>query len=712
MLQLLCQLYFKKKSFNDCLCTGRKLKDTYKGEKNETKATQWKKWGNELHKESKYDLMAEYYTLALEFTPTSNAEIVTALLSNRCLALINLKKFNEALADAEKCTKIRPKWFRGHSRLGTCLLHLNSKNNKEALQAFCKAHTCALNDKEKQATAQEVISTAMNIEGGESQITCPLSSQVLQFLVKEVCEKNEWKKLRFLYLGTAARLRGCAKPPLLAAMETMKFPLAVTLLKNNADPSCIVGHGIFINREGQPKQWLQLGRQALDAKDNKKAAMLLNMSLYLSDSSTEQAILPQVYHALAEVHFNLNEHERSIDAGKKCFKLRPIKSEEEAKRWKDRAAHAFESRHYNFCIDYVNLALKYTPADSKQTFSLLLCQRSEASQKLGDYEHGLDDAKNAAMMNPGMLEGYLNQLYCFKELKRERDAMQVINECLKRTSDDNLMYGLLSDALDIAVNLKEATSALTAPVPSYLLTKLTSSVIKKRDWRKLRALYLGGGGPKSQPVGDGGLATGISASSVPLGEIICSTDPERLPLISALLKYGASANAIEGSDIIPLDEATRLQNLPLVEMLVHNGANSCVVGKDGGPIIHQALRIGLQNGTFRFLEAMLASKIPEIESVQDADGDTLYHLACYGKMNKKSAVNKCKAILILREANINPDLPNKTKIYPIGMLSKSDPRWKMLNTALETYRSTSFVSASPGQTLKTNLMKNIMKSFP
>ena len=79
--------------------------------------------------------------------------------------------------------------------------------------------------------------------------------------------------------------------------------------------------------QGQPKQWLQLGRKALDAKDNKKATMLLNMSLYLSDSSTEQAILPQVHHALAEVHFNLNEHERSIDSGKECFKLRPIKSE-------------------------------------------------------------------------------------------------------------------------------------------------------------------------------------------------------------------------------------------------------------------------------------------------------------------------------------------------------------------------------------------------
>ena len=111
--------------------------------------------------------------------------------------------------------------------------------------------------------------------------------------MQEACEKNEWKKLKFLYLGTAGNrtFRGvafqcdascvpldiligsdikdlhklvtilldrgaspgglgrCRRPPLLVAMEMMKFPLALTLLRNNADPSCIVGQGIFINRE-------------------------------------------------------------------------------------------------------------------------------------------------------------------------------------------------------------------------------------------------------------------------------------------------------------------------------------------------------------------------------------------------------------------------------------------------------------------------------
>ena len=133
-------------------------------------------------------------------------------------------------------------------------------------------------------------------------------------------------------------------------------------------------------------------------------------------------------------------------------------------------------------------------------------------------------------------------------------------------------------------------------MPSQLIKKLTSSVIQKGDWHKLKTLYLGGGGPTSQPTGDGGLATDTDASSVPLGEIIRSThSDELLPLVSVLLKHGASPNAIEGSAVIPLDEAVTQRNLALVEKLIHNGANPCVVGKDREPIIHQALRIDLRD---------------------------------------------------------------------------------------------------------------------
>ena len=54
--------------------------------------------------------------------------------------------------------------------------------------------------------------------------------------------------------------------------------------------------------------------------------MLLNMSLHLWDVNTEPVIQTQTYHALAEAYFNINEHERALNAGKNCFKLQSLKS--------------------------------------------------------------------------------------------------------------------------------------------------------------------------------------------------------------------------------------------------------------------------------------------------------------------------------------------------------------------------------------------------
>ncbi|KAJ7371753.1 hypothetical protein OS493_023091 [Desmophyllum pertusum] len=78
----------------------------------------------------------------------------------------------------------------------------------------------------------------------------------------------------------------------------------------------------------------------------------------------------------------------------------------------------------------------------------------------------------------------------------------------------------------------------------------------------------------------------------------------------------------------------------------------------------------------------------------------------------KSAPNKCTAIRILREANINPNLPNRRNKYPIGMLSKNDPRWKMLNTALENYRSNSSVSAPLGAKPENESNEKNHEEFP
>ena len=89
-------------------------------------------------------------------------------------------------------------------------------------------------------------------------------------------------------------------------------------------------------------------------------------------------------------------------------------------------------------------------------------------------------------------------------------------------------------------------------------------------------------------------------------------------------------------------------------------------------------------GNFKLLVVMLKSNIPEIESVQDSNGDTLYHLVCAGK---KPTKHKCDAIKILRSANVNPHLPNKKGKCPIDVVYKSDSRWKMINNAIKYYKS-------------------------
>ncbi|XP_068717953.1 TPR and ankyrin repeat-containing protein 1-like [Montipora capricornis] len=722
-LEILCELYFEQKAFSKCLDTGYKLKAIYQENEKEIKqASLWKSRGNQLHKANEYELMAKYCSLAMEFTSSSDSETLTALLSNRCVAFINLKQWEEALADAEKCTTIRPQWFKGYSHHATCLFHL--ERSDEALGSFCKAHTLASSDKQKHSTAINVVLTAMDIPGGEAQITCTFSPSVLLHLVKEATEKNEWKKLQFLYLGSKSNkssrgiafecdasfvpldlliasdiddldelvkhlllreappdgLRDCKRPPLLVAMEVMKFNLAVTLLRNNADPSCIVGNEIFINKEGQPKQWYHLGRKALDKNDHKKAVMLLSMCLHLPHDHTE-TIFVQAYHSLAEAHFKLNEHEKAIAAGKECYKLHSVKSEEKAKRWQMRASDLFEKGFHSICKECVNLAVMYTTNDL--SLSLLLCQRSKVENQLGNYADGLEDAKKATKMTPALLEGYLCQVKCLRHLERPSETMTAINECIRRTTAEELIRDLLSDALDTAMTLDEGTSALTAPFPSHLLKEVTNKVIERKDWDKLRVLYIGGGGPSTQVLGRGGLATNIDASSVPLGEVIHHFHSKQPLLMFALLENGASANKIEGSQIIPLEEALKTEDLPLVEKLVQMGGNCCVASHDGDPIIHKSLKKGLENGNLRFLEAMLGSNIPGFQSVRDSAGNTLYHLVCTGKPTK----HRRDAIRILQGANVNPHFRNKKGKRAIDILRRKDPRRKIISAAMSSIKS-------------------------
>ena len=140
---------------------------------------------------------------------------------------------------------------------------------------------------------------------------------------------------------------------------------------------------------------------------------------------------------------------------------------------------------------------------------------------------------------------------------------------------------------------------MTAPISSHLLTNLAKQVIERKEWDKLRVLFVGGGGPSRHALGEGGLAPNIDASGVPIGEVIHHFPSKQTSLIITLLELGASANTIDGTTFIPLEEAIEKEDETLVEKLVQRGADCCVASSDGQPMIHKALTKGLKSGIYR-----------------------------------------------------------------------------------------------------------------
>ena len=89
----------------------------------------------------------------------------------------------------------------------------------------------------------------------------------------------------------------------------------------------------------------------------------------------------------------------------------------------------------------------------------------------------------------------------------------------------------------------------------------------------------------------------------------------------------------------------------------------------------------------------MGSRIPGIQTAQDSEGNSLYHLCARGKTTKHS----CDAIKMLNKANFNPHIRNMKRETAIDMLRVTDRRRKMINTAMSSIKSAkSDADNSPG----------------
>mmetsp|Transcript_25347 Transcript_25347/g.70913 ORF Transcript_25347/g.70913 Transcript_25347/m.70913 type:complete len:132 (-) Transcript_25347:362-757(-) len=94
----------------------------------EEAAQTFKQQGNEEYKAQNYLKAAALYSKAIKEDP-SNA----VLFSNRCEALLQLKKVGKALQDAEEVIKLKPDWEKGFYRKGSVL---------EAMERYQEALDC------------------------------------------------------------------------------------------------------------------------------------------------------------------------------------------------------------------------------------------------------------------------------------------------------------------------------------------------------------------------------------------------------------------------------------------------------------------------------------------------------------------------------------------------------------------------------------------
>jgi len=72
-----------------------------------SKAAEAKAKGNSFFLNKQYPEAIEWYTKAIKAEPNDST-----FYSNRSAAYMGVNKFKEALADAEMCIKIQPKWVK------------------------------------------------------------------------------------------------------------------------------------------------------------------------------------------------------------------------------------------------------------------------------------------------------------------------------------------------------------------------------------------------------------------------------------------------------------------------------------------------------------------------------------------------------------------------------------------------------------------------
>jgi stress-induced-phosphoprotein 1 len=109
-----------------------------------------KELGNEQFKQKNFDKAIEFYTKAIEENPSDHT-----VYGNRSASYHNLKKFELALADGEKCVQMKSDWSKGYQRKAMALHGLGRLD--ESIEAYETGLKLEPNNAQMQSGLQAVI---------------------------------------------------------------------------------------------------------------------------------------------------------------------------------------------------------------------------------------------------------------------------------------------------------------------------------------------------------------------------------------------------------------------------------------------------------------------------------------------------------------------------------------------------------------------------
>jgi len=95
-------------------------------------AEDWKNKGNKEHAAKNFTAAIDYYTKAIELSPSNSL-----YYTNRSASYANLNQWDKSLSDAQKSLELNKSWVKGYFRSGVAYLEL--KKYDDAVKAFEKA---------------------------------------------------------------------------------------------------------------------------------------------------------------------------------------------------------------------------------------------------------------------------------------------------------------------------------------------------------------------------------------------------------------------------------------------------------------------------------------------------------------------------------------------------------------------------------------------